>query len=194
MRIFRNRFGKNDVNNKQPPAVFYSNKMAGGYVYLTFPTKPRIKLMKKILSTSLFLILFASCSQDQTPKSLNKDYMIGIWGIEENSIQIQGIAIATIYDLAGVPQAARPDWNTFRIDFQQDGTYQIQNVDLIGLANSGVWSVDNELLILNPGEVKIQGEVLNSNRLTISYRFNTMGTPFNSLGSEATVAGTLFRK
>ena len=157
-----------------------------------------MKNLKIQFSTLLLLSLFfaISCTDagDGEPKSISPELLVKTWAIKENSIRLGGIPISNIYDIATVPANLRPNWNQVRLVFNVDGTFNVQNVNLLGIPPSGTWvisGVNNNEITINPGNVVMEISNLSSSKFDVEYTINTAGTDFENLGATVVVSAEM---
>ncbi len=154
--------------------------------------------MKRILSL-IFLfaatLAFVGCSDDEEePRGLTAETIVGLWSINESTVRVQEFDLPSLYTLAGVPVAARPDWSTFRIRFNADGTYEISNISLIGIEDGGTYEVTGpDRIVLQPGRIEVTVTNFSQNSMDLAYSFSTAGTPYTALGASAPVRGTFVK-
>jgi hypothetical protein len=143
-----------------------------------------------LLFLALFFVIACTDDDDTDPEGISTELLVKTWTINESSITLSGVPISSLYTLAGVPAAAQPDWSQFRLIFNADGTYEVQNVSLAGVQSSGTWQVSGESnneLSINPGNITMEVSNLSSSKFDVKYTINTAGTDFESLGATAVV-------
>ena len=157
-----------------------------------------MKNFKFQLSSLLILALFftVSCTDDDDadPDGISTELLVKTWTVNESSITIGGVPISNLYDIAEVPEEDRPDWSQFRLIFNADGTYEVQNVDLAGIESSGTWEIsgdNNNELTINPENITMEISNLSSTKFDVDYTINTAGTDFESLGTTAVVSAEM---
>lgn len=85
------------------------------------------------------LFTIACTNEDENPDGISMELLLKTWKVNESSIKLGGIPISNLYDIAGVPVNQRSVWSQFRLIFNANGTYEVQNVDLEGVESSGTW-------------------------------------------------------
>lgn len=141
------------------------------------------------------LLFTVGCTnEDENPDGISSELLVKTWKVNESSIKLSGIPISNLYDIAGVPVNQRPVWSQFRLIFNANGTYEVQNVDLAGVESSGTWQVsstNNNELTLNPGNITMKISNLSSSKFDVAYTINTAGTDFESLGATTEVVAEM---
>lgn len=166
-------------------------------------------MKKNVFSFFLLAILavttLQSCKKnDSDPQADARTNLSKTWRLDLSSCAIpavagatcgttlNGIALNTL--LSGFPAAARPDFSTVRLSLLSAGAFTVTGGSLTGIPPAGTWTFDGSSvskIILSPGSIGVDISNLTANTLTVSYSFNSTGTPYAALGATVVVKGNL---
>jgi hypothetical protein len=119
--------------------------------------------------------------------------LIQNWKISLPSITLNGMPVEVL--LKQVPHELKPDFDSLIFSIDKDGTYNIIEADLIGIAPRGSWAFDGlntSRIILNPGNVIISITNHTKTTMTINYQFPSSGTIYASLGEFVNLNASFF--